>query len=375
MSLLSLVTGLGALGAAAAYFAAGPERFWANWLLWQLLLLSAGLGSLFLVALEHLTDARWSIPLRRTAERTAGLLAPASAAMLAGLFALPVLYPWAHPGAALMPHGAAKSAWLSAPFFSARVVLCSALWLLAWRLLAGGSLEQDKTKAPALSVLARRFAPFFMALFALSVTTAAFDWLSSLEPEWYSDILGVYFFAGIFLAGLASVTLLAVHLIGAGRLPGVRFDHVYNLGGFLFAFTVFWSYIAFAQYLLMWYAHLPEEVFWYQRRLEGPWRTAALALAVFHFLIPFFALIPRDAKGDLPRLRWVAILLLGAHFLDLYWLIFPVLGPDPLFSWPEVSFALFFIGAALLWIRRSLAQGADMPIGDPRLEEGLAFRL
>jgi hypothetical protein len=155
----------------------------------------------------------------------------------------------------------------------------------------------------------------------------------------------------------------------------VRFDHLYNLGGFLFAFTVFWSYIGFAQYMLIWYANVPEEVVWYQHRIDGSWRFLVLALAVLHFCIPFFALVPRDAKGDPRRLRWVAMTVLLAHALDLYWMVFPVLGTSPVFGIWEVSFGLFFVSASLLWIRRSMARGADMPVGDPFLKEGLEFRL
>jgi hypothetical protein len=373
--MIGALTVLGGLAAAGTFFAFGPQRFWANWLVWMLLLLSAGLGALFLTALEHLTGARWSVPLRRSAERVSGLLVPACAAAALALFSLPVLYPWAGPEAAQHPLIAAKAGWLNVPFFAARVAVCAGLWLVFWRVFAGGSLKQDRSRDPALSERARRFAPFFMVVMGLTTLVVSFDWISSLEPEWYSDVIGVYLFAGSFLAGLAAVTLTVGHLKERGRLSELRFDHVYSLGAWLFAFTVFWSYIAFAQYLLMWYADLPEEVFWYAQRGQGAWRGVSLALGLFHFIIPFFALLPRDAKGDLRRLRWVAALVLGAHFLDLYWLVFPVLGARPLFSWPELGFAAFFIGVSLLWMRRALRQGADMPVGDPGLAEGLAFKL
>jgi hypothetical protein len=183
----------------------------------------------------------------------------------------------------------------------------------------------------------------------------------------------VYLFAGTFLAGLAATALAAAFLIRRGRLEGVRFDHLYGLGGFLFAFTVFWSYIAFAQYMLMWYANLPEEVFWYQERIEGGWLWVVLGLATFHFLVPFFALLARDWKGNPSRLRWVALVVLLSHALDLYWMIFPVLGIGPVFGWPEVAFALTFISVAVLWIRRELRRGADMPVGDPFLQEALEY--
>jgi hypothetical protein len=214
-----------------------------------------------------------------------------------------------------------------------------------------------------------------MAIFAFVITLVAFDWISGLDPAWYSDIFGVYVFAGSFLAGLASTVLWLVHMRDRGRLPEIHRDHLYNLGGFLFAFTVFWSYIGFAQYMLIWYANLPEEVVWYQARLDGPWHGVTLALALLHFIVPFFALVTRDSKGDPAQLRRVALLMLGAHVLDLYWLIFPALGPTPRLSWPEISFALTFLGGALLWMRRAGEQGEDMPIGDPFLREGLEFRL
>lgn len=366
---------VGVVGVAASWFAAGPERFWANWLLWFLFVLTVGLGSLFIVALGHLVGARWSVPIRRVPERLSGLVVFAAPMALVALWSLPVLYPWARPEAVLSPIVAGKAPWLNVPFFAVRVILCLALWIIAYRILTDGSMKQDQTKDPAFSMRARKFAPAFMVIFGLSITLVAFDWISSLEPEWYSDIFGVYLFAGSFLAGLAASSIAVVYLMDRGRLPGVRNDHLYNLGGFMFAFTVFWSYIGFAQYMLMWYGNMPEEIFWYKQRIEGPWFNVILLVAVVHFVVPFFALVPRGQKGDPRSLRRVAVLMLVAHFLDLYWLIFPVVGSSPVCSWPEISFALCFIGLGLLWVRRSMTMGADMPIGDPLLPEGLEFRL
>jgi hypothetical protein len=312
---------------------------------------------------------------RRIPERVATLLLPAIPVGLIALCALPVLYPGSRPEAALHPILAGKAFWLSLPFFSARSLVAFGLSLLGLAVLVGGSLKQDITKDPAFNVRARKFAPAFMAIFALVVTLIAFDWISGLTPEWYSDIFGVYVFAGAFLSGLAATTLSILYLQDRGRLEGVRGDHLYNLGGFLFAFTVFWSYIGFAQYMLMWYANLPDEVIYYKVRVAGSWRAITISLAILHFILPFFALVTRDSKKDPKRLRMVACLMLGAHFLDVYWLIFPALGASPFFSWPEISFALFFLGGILLWTRGAMEKGEDMPIGDPFLREGLEFRL
>jgi hypothetical protein len=375
LRVFALMTAVGFLGVVAAYVGVRPERFWANWILWFLYVLTAGLGCLFIVALEHLVGARWSVPIRRVPERISSLVVFVVPVALVALLSLPVLYPWARPEATNNPIIAGKAPWLNVPFFALRVIGCLALWVVSHRVLMGGSVKQDLTKDPMFSVRAGRFAPAFMAIFALTVTVVAFDWISSLEPEWYSDIFGIYIFAGSFLAGLAATSIAVVHLMERGRLPGVRPDHLYNLGGFIFAFTVFWSYIGFAQYMLMWYGNMPEEVFWYKQRIEGPWLSMVGFLALVHFVVPFFALIPRETKGDPRRLCQAAVLILLAHFLDLYWLIFPVVGDRPVFSWPEVSFALFFLGAALLWVRKSMTKGEDMPVGDPFLSEGLEFRL
>ena len=369
------LTALGALGIVAAAFTVEPARFWANWVLWFLFFFTLALGALFLVVLEHLVGARWSVPIRRLPERIATLLIPVAPVALVALGALPALYPGTRPEALESPILRGKALWLGLPFFSARTVLCVVLCLGALALFVKGSLDQDASKDPAFNIRARKLAPAFMALFAFVVTLLAFDWISGLTPEWYSDIFGVYLFAGGFLAGLAATALVLVKLQGEGRLPEVRRDHRYNLGGFLFAFTVFWSYIGFAQYMLMWYGNLPDEVVWYRDRLQGSWHVATIALAVVHFIVPFFALVTRDAKGDPGRLRWVAVLMLGAHAFDLYWLVFPVLGKGVLFSWPELAFALCFAGGGLLWVRKALAWGEDMPVGDPFLRQGLEFRL
>lgn len=373
--LLVGATALGALGVLVSYAKTGPERFWANWILWFLFLFTMALGCLFLVAIEHLVAARWSVPIRRLPERLATLLLPVVPVALIALGAVPVLFPGAKPEALQNKILAGKALWLGLPFFSLRTVICLVLCLIGLAVLVKGSLKQDRTRDPLFNVKARKFAPAFMAIFALVITVAAFDWISGLTPEWYSDIFGVYLFAGGFLAALAGTVIALGRLQAQGRLQAVRQDHRYNLGAFLFAFTVFWSYIGFAQYMLMWYANLPDEVVWYQVRLQGGWHAVTIALAVLHFVVPFFALVTRDAKGDPRRLYWVAILMLASHALDLYWLVFPVLGKGVLFGWPELSFALFFVGGALLWVRSALSWGEDMPVGDPFLQKGLEFRL
>ena len=372
---LTIAAVLGFAGVIATFLVSGLERFWVNWVLWFLFLLTIGLGCLFIIAIEHVVGAKWSVPLRRIPERLSGLALLMGPAALLALFSLRTLYPWTHPESLQNPILGGKAVWLSVPFFALRVMVCVGLWIVAYRIFVSGSIRQDRDRDPRFNLRARRFAPLFMAIFAITITIVAFDWISSLEPLWYSDIFGVYIFAGTFLAGLAATTLALLYFKKCGRLERITSDHMYNLGGFLFAFTVFWSYIGFAQYLLMWYADIPEEVFWYQARLHGGWGAILLGLAVFHFLVPFFILIPRNAKSNPRFLFWTAALILISHWLDLYWMIFPSIQKGPVFGWQEFSFGILFLAVGLLWIRRSMGRGEDMPVGDPLLNEGLEFRL
>ncbi len=372
---LAIGGAIGAIGVIASLIVYGWSRFWINWIIWFLFLLTIGLGCLFIVALEHIVGARWSIPLRRIPERLSSLAILMGPASILALFSLHSLYPWMREESRNIPVVAGKAGWLNEPFFILRVGICVVLWILAYRIFVNGSIRQDQDRDPRFNLRARRFSPVFMVIFGITITVVAFDWISSLEPEWYSDIFGVYLFTGTFLAGLAATSLAVLYLKKSGRLSSVGPDHLYNLGGFLFAFTVFWAYIGFAQYLLMWYANMPEEVFWYKERLQGAWGAILLVLAVFHFFVPFFILIPRETKRSSKFLLWAATIMLVCHWLDIYWMVFPALGQGPLFNWPEMSFAVLFLSGGFLWIRYSMRFGEDMPVGDPFLKEGLEFRL
>ncbi len=369
------LSALGGVGVVAAYFLAGGPRFWANWILWFVIMACVALGALFLVALQHLTGAMWSVPLRRAPERIAVLTPWLVPVGLIALFALPVVFSWTQPGADSITPIVLKSHWLNYPFFIIRLVVCLALWVLSYLLLVKRSTRQDRTKDPMITVKLRRFSPVFMVILALTLTSFAFDWVSSLEAAWYSDIFGVYLFAGAVTSSIAAATLAVIYLLRRGRLPGVTEDHLYNLGGLLFGFTIFWAYIAFSQYLLQWYADLPEEVFWFHQRTSGAMTFVFALLGIGHFFVPFLALMSRDDKKSWKRLRWVSLWVIFMEFVDVFWLISPILGKGIHLGWPELAFATFFVAGGLLVLERGMSMGEDMPVGDPFLADGLEFHL
>jgi len=372
---LWILAAAGAAGVAATYLADGPQRFLADWLLWFVFMVCVALGALFLVALQHITGATWSVPLRRAPEFIATLTPWLAPVGLIALFALPVLFSWTQPGASSSTPLVLKAAWLNYPFFMIRLVLCLALWVLSYNILIKGSIGQDTSRNASVTVRLRRFSPVFMVILALTLTNFAFDWVSSLEAAWYSDMFGVYLFAGAATSALAATLLAVIYLRRRGRLPGITADHLYNLGGLLFGFTIFWGYIAFSQYLLQWYANLPEEVFWFQQRTSGAMAPVFILLGIGHFFVPFFALMSRNDKKNWKRLRWVSVWVLFMEFVDVFWLISPVLGKGVHFGWPELAFAAFFLAGGLLVITRGMREQQNVPVGDPFLPAGLEFHL
>lgn len=353
---------------------------WAFTFLWTVVL-----GSLFFVALQHATRSVWSVVLRRVAEALAAemwavalLFLPILVFVLGpGLFHL---FPWTDPEAlresSLL---AGKHAYLNPAFFALRAVLCFGLWLWFSARFVGGSVSQDSGAAGAEATLRMRTlsAPFLI-LFAFTASAASIDWIMSLEAEWSSTIFGVYIFSGMVVAALAAITLGVVLLRQAGCLGAglVTEEHLYSLGALMFAFVCFWAYIAFSQYMLMWYGNFSDETVFFVRRTEGDWLGMSLALCLLRFFLPFVVLLPRRAKMDPRVLAGAAVLLLAGQALDLYWLIMPRgHATGPVFGWQELGPALLVAGVMVLCASRFLSRHATLPVRDPLLATCLRFHL
>lgn len=272
-----------------------------------------------------------------------------------------------------------KSGWLNKNFFYFRALLYFFIWsFLALRML-GYSVRQDTTKDPQLTVRAQAFAPGATILFALSLTFAAVDWIMSLEPTWFSTIFGVYYFACSVVASYAVIILVTLALRTSGPLQGaVTPEHFHDLGKLMFGFLVFWAYIGFSQFMLIWYAALPEETTWYHNRWDfGPWAKVSMAILIGNFVVPFFWLISRNFKRNLGRLQVGAAILLVMHVVDIYWFVMPnyALGSnDFTFHWIDAACLLAVGGVygALVFFR--MTKQSLVPVGDPRLERSLHFQ-
>ena len=343
-----------------------------------LFFLSIAVGSLFLVALEYAANADWSTPFRRISEFFAAALPLLLIFVIPLFFNTGKLFLWSH-SSYIHSMLEAKSAYLNTPFFMVRVIVIILIWCAFYWLITKNSRKQDSVQDQLLTKRNITISVIFMPIFAVTITLIAVDWIMSLESKWFSTIFGVYLFAGVVWSSLAALTLTALILKGKGYLhSAIGKDHFYSLGTLMFAFTVFWGYIAFSQYMLVWYGNLPDETFWYMQRWDGGWKLISLLLIVTHFIVPFFGLLSYEAKTNFKRLKFMSIWILCVHFLDLYWLIIPSMSrTDHIysFSWIDFVYPIFFVGILILVFNKMTEKTNLVPVGDPKLERGLNFHL
>jgi hypothetical protein len=185
----------------------------------------------------------------------------------------------------------------------------------------------------------------------------------------------VYYFSGTALAAVAAATYIVIKFMEYGLLPDLKRDHLYSLGALMFAFVNFWAYIAFSQFLLIWYANLPEETVWFMSRWKEGWQYVSVGLIIVHFAVPYFALLAQDAKMDPGRLKFMAIWILFAHLFDLYWLVMPSFKETVTFGWMEIGFPLVAVGTVIVLLSYKVRNNNVVPIGDPKLERALNFHL
>lgn len=374
-TLVKLGMGLGVVGvlACVAGYFLDHERFGFSYLVGFMWLATIALGGLFFVIIQHLTKAAWSVVARRHMEWLASLL-PAVAVLFLPVAALAphIYHHWMGPEAAHDPILQKKASWLNPTAFYGRAALYLAVWIGLALFFTRTSSAQDKSGAVKLTEKMQNMAAPATILFALSVTFAAFDWLMSLDPHWYSTIYGVYVFAGCATSSLSVLALMTVQLQERGYFTKFsNVEHRHDIGKLLHGFVVFFAYIGFSQYLLIWYADLPEETSFYHHRWDADsWKPVSLSILIGHFVIPFLLLLSRHAKRHPVLLSLGAVLLLVMHYVDLYWLVMPNFDHHHFhFSLVDLCGLLGPLGVGAFLLARKAAQGPLYPLRDPRLAE------
>jgi hypothetical protein len=372
--IVSIVTGLLALIGLLLGALVSQRQLAYSYLTAYAFAVSIAIGSLFWIMIHHLTSASWSVVVRRLYENQTLCLAALGLLFVPVALSLSSLYGWMEADAS-NELWQAKRPYLNAPWYIVRAAVYLLCWTgLAWR-LQSWSVQQDHSGDPALTRKMARVSSWGMVLLGLTSTYAAFDWLMSLDYRWYTTMYGVYFWAGAIVSSLAALTLTVVILHAAGWLRHtITEEHLHDLGKLLFAFVIFWAYIAFSQYMLIWYANLTEETPWYVLRLQGDWRWVAIFLMLGHFVVPFVVLLSRRAKRSWLVMGLVAGWVLVLHYVDLYWQVMPVLHPTDAFPHGlDFVWLFFFIGVMALGLLYGLRTFALLPVRDPRLFASLRF--
>jgi hypothetical protein len=316
------------------YRPSSVARFFYAYLIGWSWILSIAMGAMLFVLIHHAVRARWSVTTRRLAEI---LMTTLPMIFLAGLvIVIPVLagnkhiFYWTHPDAHF-PDSPGKGTWMSPGFWTARYVVYFAIWIAIARWFNGLSrtmddkgdvIEEGQTRT--LSHRMRRMAPPMIIVYALSLNYAGYDFLMGTAPSWYSTIYSVNFFGGCMMAGYASISLFAFMLQRAGWLTrSVNAEHYQDLGKMLFAFTFFWTYTAFSQFMLIWYGNMAEETVFYNYRMFSDWSVVSWILLYCQFAIPFTFLLSRWTKRILPVFMVFCIWQMLFHWVDLYWNVMP----------------------------------------------------
>jgi hypothetical protein len=372
-----IVAGAAGLVLAAAvslFTAGGGSQFFQSYLMAYMFCLGITLGCLALGMVHQLSGGAWGVVLRRPIGAAARIMPVLTLLFLPILAGMQRLYAWTDADIVAadeaMRH---RQLYLNVPFFIVRAAIYFVVWNGISYVLARWSREQDRTGDPRIARRMQRVSAGGLVAYGLTITFASFDWLMSLEPDWFSTIYGVLIIGGQGLSALAFLILVIAWLSRRPPLNAIiSADHFHDVGNLTLAFVMLWAYFAFSQYLIIWSGNLPAEIAWYQHRLQTGWRAVALLLVLFHFAVPFVVLLSRTVKREPMMLARVAGAILVARLVDLFWLVAPGFHRGGVaVSWLDVELP---VSLASLWLGCFIWQfrgRAILPVYDPEFDETL----
>lgn len=378
---LSLAAAVAGAAALAWAFANGHVQLaWSAYLIGAFFALGLGVFGALWLAILYLSGAAWSVTMRRIPEAmTAWLLPGGALAMGVGLGAHS-LYEWSHAevvaGDPLLSH---KAPFLNLTMFTLLVGASLVLWVVFAALFVRASRRQDREGGIGATGTSRVVSALFLVVFAITISIVSFYFLLSLDAHWFSTMFAVLVFTDVMQTGTAFVAVVAGLMVATGNLKGfINENHIHSLAKMMFAATGFWAYIYFCQFMLIWYANIPEETAYFLRRSANGWLPYFLILPVLKFVVPFLLLLPRDAKRNPVKLVPVAMLVIFAQFWELYVMVGPAIGHGAEAAHgrlPGVEFltTLGFLGLFVLVFGWSLGRQQAVPLKDPALAECLAY--
>ncbi|WP_417611218.1 quinol:cytochrome C oxidoreductase [Owenweeksia hongkongensis] len=356
---------------------------WANLLTNNFFFLSIALGALFFMAVQYAAQAGWTVVLLRVMEAMTSFLWIPMVIMLiiigAGVMHMGGNHIWHWMAEGIMDPAsdnydsiiAGKEGYLNGPFFIIRTLIYFIGWVGGAMLIRKMSMkmENNPSEAGAIWKKTRNLSAGFLVFFAVTSSTSAWDWIMSIDTHWFSTLFGWYIFAGMFVTALTVLTLIVIYLKSKGYLPEVNKSHIQDMGKFMFAFSIFWTYLWFSQYMLIWYSNIPEEVTYYMARF-GEYKGIFFTMVAFNLLFPILILMSRDSKRNFGFLLTAGIFMIIGHWLDVYILIHPgSVGGQ--WSIGLVNFGTFlgFAGLFIYVVFSALTKAPLMPKNHPMYVE------
>jgi hypothetical protein len=347
--------------------------------LWHNALFFTGISliGVFFVSIQYVAWAGWSVTIKRIPEAFGAFLPFSFVAMLV-IFLLGGhdIFHWTH--ADVVAHDEVlqgKSAFLNTPFFLVRMVLFFGLWYFIWRIIRGYSAKEDLEGGLTYYNKTITVSAVFLIIFGVSTSMVAWDWTMSINPHWYSTLFGWYHFASWWVSGIATIVLTVLLLKEKGLLSFVNQNHLHDLGKFMFAFSVFWTYLWVSQFLLIYYANIPEEIIYFKERMhlyDGHYRGLFFFNIIINFLFPFLFLMTRDAKRQTILLKIAAIAIIIGHWLDFYLMIMPgVTKGTSGFGFLEFGTVTVFASAFIYVISTQISKLGLLAKNHPMLQESL----
>jgi hypothetical protein len=337
-------------------------------------------GTVFM-SIQYVAYAGWSVVVKRINEALSAWLLPGGVIMLVVfLIGRHDIFHWTHEGI-MDPKSvnydqiiAGKSGFLNLPFYIIRMVSYLFIWWAFSQRLRQLSLQEDLNGGTGYFHTSITAAALFLVLFAVTSSMSAWDWVMSVDVHWFSTLFGWYVFSSWWVSGIAATTLIAIFLKQAGYLRMLNSNHFHDLGKLMFGFSIFWTYLWFSQFMLIWYANLPEESVYFNQRLggfDGRYTWMFYGNLVINFVFPFLALMTRDAKRQMIIMKIVCIAILVGHWSDFYLMLMPSTLKGENGFLIEIGVALIFLGAFLILMTRRLASASLIPVNHPFVEESV----
>jgi hypothetical protein len=353
-------------------FIFNPDKTWANLLVNNYYFLSLAIGATFFGALQYITQSGWSAGFTRVPQAIGNYIPVAAILMIPLLFGLHHLYEWSHPEALKDPLIAHKSPYLNIPFFIGRFVFYFLVWILLTQLLRRFSLKEDQLNGMTYFHKSEFYSKVYIFSLALTFSLATFDWIMSIDVHWFSTIFAVRNFVMAFFHASVVITLIVVILNKLGYFPFLTKAHLRDFSKYIFVLSIIWTYTWFAQYILIWYANIPEETVYYLPRTKGEFVPLFYLELVINWLVPFLLLMIGKVATNKNALIAICSVLMIGHWIDIYNQVIVGTYHHLEIGFIEIGTFIGFLGLFAYITARSLAMAPLVPKHHPYLEESLA---